>query len=411
MATVEVKAPDIGDFKDVEIIEVLVKPGDRIKAEQSLVTVESDKASMEIPSSAAGVVKELRVKLGDKISEGSLLLLLESEGGAEPAPAPAAAAAATPAPAAAAPSPAPVAAPAAVPAAAAGPIELVVPDIGDFDEVSVIEVLVKPGDSVAAEQNLITVERQGVDGDPSSHAGWCRRSRSRSATRCPRAARSRPCRRRGRRAGSGCGFARPVAGRAGAGRSRRLPPPGEKAADGGAARARAERTAGALPHLADDQEARPRARRAAGRGQRQRTEGPHHPGRRPGLRQGGDGWNEGHPGPGGEGAGRRCGRWRRRLPRPAGLAAGRLRQVRADREEGAVADQEDQRPGAAPQLGRDHVTNHDDADITELEAFRVTTNKENGERRQGDARLPDQGLVAAAEVPEFNASLEATIWC
>jgi pyruvate dehydrogenase E2 component (dihydrolipoamide acetyltransferase) len=82
MATVEVKAPDIGDFKDVEIIEVLVKPGDRIKAEQSLVTVESDKASMEIPSSHAGVVKELRVKLGDKISEGSPLLVLESEGGA-----------------------------------------------------------------------------------------------------------------------------------------------------------------------------------------------------------------------------------------------------------------------------------------------------------------------------------------
>jgi pyruvate/2-oxoglutarate dehydrogenase complex dihydrolipoamide acyltransferase (E2) component len=81
MATVEVKVPDIGDFKDVEIIEVLVKPGDRIKAEQSLVTVESDKASMEIPSSAAGVVKEMRVKLGDKISEGSPLLVLEARAG------------------------------------------------------------------------------------------------------------------------------------------------------------------------------------------------------------------------------------------------------------------------------------------------------------------------------------------
>src|SRR5881392_132385 len=98
MAVVEVKVPDIGDFKDVEVIEVLVKPGDRIKAEQSLVTVESDKASMEIPSSAAGVVKEMRVKLGDKISEGSLLLVLEGEGGAaaalapSPPPSPAAAA-------------------------------------------------------------------------------------------------------------------------------------------------------------------------------------------------------------------------------------------------------------------------------------------------------------------------------
>ena len=78
MALVEVKVPDIGDFKDVEVIELLVKPGDTIKAEQSLITVESDKASMEIPSSHAGVVKELKVKLGDKVSEGSLLLMLEA---------------------------------------------------------------------------------------------------------------------------------------------------------------------------------------------------------------------------------------------------------------------------------------------------------------------------------------------
>ena len=76
----EVKVPDIGDFKDVEIIEVLVKPGDRVAAEQSLITVESDKASMEIPSSHAGVVKELKIGVGDKVSEGSLVLLLEAEG-------------------------------------------------------------------------------------------------------------------------------------------------------------------------------------------------------------------------------------------------------------------------------------------------------------------------------------------
>src|SRR5512139_3531020 len=90
---VEVKVPDIGDFKDVEVIEVLVKPGDAVAKEQSLVTVESDKASMEIPSSHAGVVKELKVKLGDKISEGSLLLTLESSTTAQAAPAPARAAA------------------------------------------------------------------------------------------------------------------------------------------------------------------------------------------------------------------------------------------------------------------------------------------------------------------------------
>jgi pyruvate dehydrogenase E2 component (dihydrolipoamide acetyltransferase) len=109
MALVEVKVPDIGDFKEVAVIELLVKPGDTIKAEQSLVTVESDKASMEIPSSHAGVVKALRVALGDKISEGTVLLELEAAGAAAPVPvaAPAGAPAAT--------------APAAAPAAAAAP--------------------------------------------------------------------------------------------------------------------------------------------------------------------------------------------------------------------------------------------------------------------------------------------------
>jgi pyruvate/2-oxoglutarate dehydrogenase complex dihydrolipoamide acyltransferase (E2) component len=79
MALVEVKVPDIGDFKEVAVIELLVKPGDTIAAEQSLVTVESDKASMEIPSSHAGVVKELKVKLGDKVAEGSVIALVEAQ--------------------------------------------------------------------------------------------------------------------------------------------------------------------------------------------------------------------------------------------------------------------------------------------------------------------------------------------
>ena len=88
MSTVEVKVPNIGDFKDVEVIELMVKPGDTIKVDQSLVTVESDKASMEIPSTHAGVVKEVSVKVGDKINEGTLLLTVEESGtGAAPAPA------------------------------------------------------------------------------------------------------------------------------------------------------------------------------------------------------------------------------------------------------------------------------------------------------------------------------------
>jgi pyruvate dehydrogenase E2 component (dihydrolipoamide acetyltransferase) len=168
MALVEVKVPDIGDFKDVQIIELLVKPGDAVKVEQSLVTVESDKASMEIPSSTAGVVKELKVALGDKLNEGMLLLILET--GAAPAPAPAAASAAAPAaaPAAAA---TPAAAPAAAPASS-GVVDIAVPDIGDFADVGVIELLVKVGDTVAVEQSLITVESDKASMEiPSSHAG------------------------------------------------------------------------------------------------------------------------------------------------------------------------------------------------------------------------------------------------
>ncbi|HEX9182640.1 MAG TPA: dihydrolipoyllysine-residue acetyltransferase [Burkholderiales bacterium] len=162
----EVAVPDIGDFKDVEVIEVLVKPGDTVAAEQSLITVESDKASMEIPSPGAGVVKELKLKVGDKVSQGSAILVLE-ESGAAAAPAPkAASAAASPAavpaaPARAAPGPAapPPSAPrASSPAPGAEPLTVKVPDIGDFKDVEVIEVLVKPGDVVAKEQSLITLE-------------------------------------------------------------------------------------------------------------------------------------------------------------------------------------------------------------------------------------------------------------
>jgi pyruvate dehydrogenase E2 component (dihydrolipoamide acetyltransferase) len=168
MASIEVKVPDIGDFDEVSVIELLVKPGDTVKAEQSLVTVESDKASMEIPSSSAGVVKELRIKLGDKVKEGSVLLVLESASAAESNPA-------------AAPAPAQAAAPVAVrpPQASpdgggsqTGPIEIRVPDIGDFKDVAVIELLVKPGDTVNAEQSLMTVESDKASMEiPSSSAG------------------------------------------------------------------------------------------------------------------------------------------------------------------------------------------------------------------------------------------------
>ena len=153
MSLIEVKVPDIGDFSEVTVIELLVKPGDTIKAEQSLITVESDKASMEIPSSAAGVVKELRVQLGDKVKQGSVVLTLEvvgavSESNSTPAQSQQAQAAIEKIAKTPTPSAAPVAAPAPDAAAPVGPIEVRVPDIGDFKDVAVIELLVKPGDTV-----------------------------------------------------------------------------------------------------------------------------------------------------------------------------------------------------------------------------------------------------------------------
>ena len=114
MALIDIQVPDIGDFDEVTVIEILVKPGDTVKADQSLLTVESDKASMEIPSSHGGVVKELRVKLDDKVKQGSIVLVLEAEADASAAAAPAAAPASAPAAPAPAASPAPVAQAAAV---------------------------------------------------------------------------------------------------------------------------------------------------------------------------------------------------------------------------------------------------------------------------------------------------------
>jgi len=175
MALIEVKVPDIGDFKDVAVIELLVQPGQTVKAEQSLVTVESDKASMEIPSSHGGVVKELKVKLGDKLSEGSVLAVVDAAAGTAP-PTPAVATGSPPPPPPPPAAPAPAASAAAAPgAAAAGPVEIRVPDIGDFKDVAVIELLVKPGDKVAQEQSLITVESDKASMEiPSSAAGTVR---------------------------------------------------------------------------------------------------------------------------------------------------------------------------------------------------------------------------------------------
>ncbi|KKD59968.1 pyruvate dehydrogenase [Grimontia sp. AD028] len=138
---IEINVPDIG-ADEVEVTEILVSVGDKVEEDQSLITVEGDKASMEVPASQAGVVKEIKIAEGDKVSTGSLIMIFEAEGAAEAAPAPAAEAA-------------PAAVPA--PAAAAELKEVHVPDIGG-DEVEVTEIMVAVGDSIEEEQSLITVE-------------------------------------------------------------------------------------------------------------------------------------------------------------------------------------------------------------------------------------------------------------
>jgi dihydrolipoamide dehydrogenase len=164
---IEVKVPDIGDFKDVPVIEVLVRPGEAVKTEQPLITLESDKASMDVPSPLDGVVKEIRVKVGDKVSEGALILIAEAEA----------------APAGVGPRQTVKGeghatgegAPVADYGAASGvytAIEVRVPDIGDFKDVPVIEVAVKSGDQVKPEDPLITLESDKASMEvPSPAAG------------------------------------------------------------------------------------------------------------------------------------------------------------------------------------------------------------------------------------------------
>jgi pyruvate dehydrogenase E2 component (dihydrolipoamide acetyltransferase) len=162
--TIEVRVPDLGDFTDVPVIEVLVKPGDAVKANDSLITLESDKASMEVPSPAEGVVRDIKVSVGDKVSEGSVILSLASE----------------------APQQRP-----SIPQGASMPqhdtepqhdkaqtqqiVELRVPDIGDFKDVPVIEVLVKPGDAIAKDASIVTLESEKASMEvPASTGGTIR---------------------------------------------------------------------------------------------------------------------------------------------------------------------------------------------------------------------------------------------
>ncbi|MBF0255637.1 MAG: dihydrolipoyllysine-residue acetyltransferase, partial [Gammaproteobacteria bacterium] len=166
---IQVQLPDIGDFKDVEVTEILVAPGDRVAAEASLLTLESDKASMEIPSPQAGVVESIAVKIGDKLNQGDLILSLLTEGDepvdeivvepAQPEKAP------EPETTSASPSPRPR-------PSAVSLVEVTLPDIGDFKDVEVIEILAQPGEPIAKEASLVTLESDKASMEvPSSVTG------------------------------------------------------------------------------------------------------------------------------------------------------------------------------------------------------------------------------------------------
>ena len=167
MSTIkEIKVPDIGDFSDVEIIEILVKPGDSLKAEDPVMTLESDKATMDVPCPEDGQVAELLVKVGDRVAEGTSILKLQAAGTSEQA-ATEVAQAPTPSASASSTDPAPTSGP-----VASSSVDVIVPDIGDFEDVEIIEIFVKPGDTVNVEDPLITLESDKATMEvPSSDAG------------------------------------------------------------------------------------------------------------------------------------------------------------------------------------------------------------------------------------------------
>ncbi|MEY8688852.1 MAG: dihydrolipoyllysine-residue acetyltransferase [Leptothrix sp. (in: b-proteobacteria)] len=413
MALIEVKVPDIGDFSEVAIIELLVKPGDAIKAEQSLITVESDKASMEIPSSHVGVVKELKVALGDKVHEGSVVLVLEVAGAAA-APAPAAAPALAAAVAAAvAAAPAPVAAPV-VAAAAAGPIDIVVPDIGDFDSVAVIEMLVKVGDTVKAEQSLITVESDKASMEiPSSHAGVIRELKVKIGDKVSKGSLLAVIDGVAASAPAPAAVAAPVAMAVAAAAPAPAAAPVAAVAAPVAAAAHVPTATPALglPH------ASPSIRKFArelgvplaevtGSGQKGRITEADVQGFVKGVMAGAV----------------QTAAQKAKAPAPAAAASGDtfpglLAWPKVDFAKFGPVERRDLsriKKISGANLHRNwviipHVTNHDDADITELEAFRVQTNKENeksGVKVTMLAFMIKAAVAALKKFPEFNSSLD-----
>ena len=408
MALVEVKVPDIGDFKDVEVIELLVKPGDTVAVDQSLATVESDKASMEIPSSHAGVVKEFKIKLGDKVSEGVVLLMLETAGQTS-----AAALVSAPAPASApATSPAAALAVAASPAATA-PLEVVVPDIGDFDGVTVIEVFIKPGDAVKVEQSLITVESDKASMEiPSSHAGVIKEVKVKVGDKVSKGSLVALLEGQAGSVHGASALAAPATAPASAAVSvpASAPPVSGSAIAATVAAAPHDPTApkAALPH------ASPSVRRFArelgvpldeikGSGPKGRIT-------QADVQSFVKGVMSGSQQTAAQSA-------QKAAPAVGGALPGLLPWPQVDFAKFGPVERKDLsriKKISGANLHRNwvvipHVTNHDDADITELEAFRVALNKENeksGIKVTMLAFLIKASVAALKKFPEFNASLD-----
>ncbi|MBK6853666.1 MAG: dihydrolipoyllysine-residue acetyltransferase [Burkholderiales bacterium] len=421
MAMIEVKVPDIGDFKDVAIIELLVKPGDTVTAEQSLITVESDKASMEIPSSHAGVVKELKVALGDKVNEGTLLLVLEAAGAAAPSPQPSPmkGEGASPAPAAAALPPSPPAGEGRGEGApATGPIQVVVPDIGDFKDVAVIELMVKVGDTVKAEQSLITVESDKASMEiPSSHAGVVKEVKVAIGDKVNQgtllvvlegAGGASPSPQPSLMKGEGASPA-PAAAAA----LPPSPPVGEGRGEGGAAAHNPTATpARGLPHASPS--IRKFARELGVPLDELKGSGPKGRITQDDIQN----FVKGVMGGAVQTAAQKA-----KAPAPAAAAGsgeafpGLLAWPKVDFAKFGPVERKDLsriKKISGANLHRNwviipHVTNHDDADITDLEAFRVATNKENeksGVKVTMLAFMIKAAVAALKKFPEFNASLD-----
>jgi pyruvate dehydrogenase E2 component (dihydrolipoyllysine-residue acetyltransferase) len=388
----EVKVPDIGDFKDVPIIEVMVKAGDRVKPEDPLISLESDKATMDVPAPVAGVVKDVKVKVGDKVSEGSLILVLDAGVGAAAAPAPAGA----PKTSIAAP-PAPTSAP-------AGVAEVRVPDIGDFKDVPVIEVMVKPGDTVKAEDSLVTLESDKATMDvPAPLSGKVAELKVKVGDKVSEGTLIMTLVTDSAAAAKAAMPAAPSPQPSPAsGRGSDLPSPAQ-AVEGSGVRAAVDEAAFALAY------AGPGVRKLArelgvdlgkvkGSGDKGRV-----------LKEDVEATAKGAPAKAGAAAA------------PSGAGVGGLDLLPWPKVDFAKFGPVESKPLSrikkisGANLHRNwvmipHVTNHEDADITDLEAFRVRLNKENeksGVKVTMLAFMIKAAVGALRKFPEFNASLDA----